>query len=270
MSPENAGSTEIGATLRDARRRYGMEVREVEDRTKIRARYIRALENENWDALPAPAYVRGFLRTYGQLLGLDGEMLADEYRRRHGEGTAPAGPGPSEPLLSESRRPDVPGRAPARALVIVGALLGIVLVLLILSLLGGDDDGRSGRGERQGAQAREAQREARRERRRERRQKAERQTARLQEEDAKLTARSTVQVCLVGAGGEALIDNQVLGAGIEESYSGSKRYRLTIGPGNVRFVVGGSKQPLEVSEPTSFEGDSNGIREIEYRGPGCP
>lgn len=269
MSPENAGSTEIGATLRDARRRYGMEVREVEDRTKIRARYIRALENEDWDALPAPAYVRGFLRTYGQLLGLDGEMLADEYRRRHGEGTAPAGPGPSEPLLSESRRPGVPTRAPTRALVVVGALVGIVLVLLVLSLLGGDGDERSGRGERQDAEAREAQREAR-QKRRQRRQKAERGAAPLQEEDAKLTARSIVQVCLVGAGGNALIDNQVLGTGVEESYSGSKRYRLTIGPGNVRFRVGGSKEALEASEPTSFVGDSNGIREIEYRGPGCP
>ena len=83
MSPGD-GRIEIGATLRDARRRYGMEVREVEERTKIRAKYIRALENEDWETLPAPAYVRGFLRTYAQMLGLDGEMLVDEYRRRYG------------------------------------------------------------------------------------------------------------------------------------------------------------------------------------------
>ncbi len=65
-------------------------MREVEERTKIRARYIRALENEDWETLPAPAYVRGFLRTYGQLLGLDGEMLADEFRRRYGDGPGTA------------------------------------------------------------------------------------------------------------------------------------------------------------------------------------
>jgi len=73
MSRED-GRIEIGAALRDARRRYGMEVREVEERTKIRAKYIRALENEDWATLPAPAYVRGFLRTYGQMLGLDGNL----------------------------------------------------------------------------------------------------------------------------------------------------------------------------------------------------
>ena len=90
MSRED-GRIEIGAALRDARRRYGMEVREVEERTKIRAKYIRALENEDWATLPAPAYVRGFLRTYGQMLGLDGEMLVDEYRRRYGDAEAAAG-----------------------------------------------------------------------------------------------------------------------------------------------------------------------------------
>ncbi|TFG72018.1 MAG: hypothetical protein E4H22_03440, partial [Solirubrobacterales bacterium] len=60
MTPDGTGRIEIGAALRDARRRYGMDVREVEDRTKIRAKYIRALENEDWETLPAPAYIRGF------------------------------------------------------------------------------------------------------------------------------------------------------------------------------------------------------------------
>ena len=71
----------IGAALKDARRRQDMDVKEAEERTKIRARYLRALEAEDWEVLPAPAYVRGFLRTYGDMLDLDGEMLADRYRR---------------------------------------------------------------------------------------------------------------------------------------------------------------------------------------------
>ena len=58
-----------------------MDIKEAEERTKIRTRYLRALEAEDWEVLPAPAYVRGFLRTYGQILGLDGEALADRYRR---------------------------------------------------------------------------------------------------------------------------------------------------------------------------------------------
>ncbi len=94
---------DIGNALKDARRRIGMDVKEAEERTKIRAKYLRALEAEDWEVLPAPAYVRGFLRTYGALLGLDGEHLADEFRRRYeapGSAVSPA----SEPILQERRR----------------------------------------------------------------------------------------------------------------------------------------------------------------------
>ena len=94
----------IGATLKDARRRLGMDIKEAEERTKIRTRYLRALEAEDWEVLPAPAYVRGFLRTYGQILGLDGEVLADRYRRSYEEPVA-AGPAPGEPVLSNRRAP---------------------------------------------------------------------------------------------------------------------------------------------------------------------
>ncbi|HKJ36963.1 MAG TPA: helix-turn-helix domain-containing protein, partial [Solirubrobacterales bacterium] len=139
MSGRGQGEIEIGATLRDARRRFGMDVREVEDRTKIRARYIRALENEDWETLPAPAYVRGFLRTYGQMLGLDGEMLADVYRRRYGESTAPGGPSASEPLLSEPRGPSERPRSRA-PLIVLGVIAAVVVFLLVLSLFGGDED----------------------------------------------------------------------------------------------------------------------------------
>ena len=76
MSPyDQQAGPGIGATLKDARRRLGMDIKEAEDRTKIRTRYLRALEAEEWEILPAPAYVRGFLRTYGQLLGLDGASV---------------------------------------------------------------------------------------------------------------------------------------------------------------------------------------------------
>jgi cytoskeleton protein RodZ len=260
---------QIGTTLRDARRRYGMDVREVEDRTKIRARYIRALENEDWEALPAPAYVRGFLRTYGQMLGLDGEMLADEYRRRAGEGSSAAGAGGSEPLLSESRRGE--RRSPSRLPLLLGVVGGVVVLLLLLSLVNGsDDDGGDGpdRGQRAGQQNRAERRERRRERRQERRER--RQENALQREDVRLVALTPVQVCLVQGSETTLIDNQVLAAETEESFGGAKRYRLDIGPGSVRFVVGDDRQRLEVSEPSSFEADSRGIRPVDYRGPDCP
>ena len=66
---------EIGTTLREARMRARIDISEVEARTKIRAKYLRAIENEEWDLLPGPVYVKSFLRTYGDFLGLDSRML---------------------------------------------------------------------------------------------------------------------------------------------------------------------------------------------------
>src|SRR5580692_8447420 len=71
---------EIGATLREARMRERIDVSEIEAKTKIRAKYLRALENEEWDLLPGPTFVKSFLRTYAQALGLDDKALLEEYR----------------------------------------------------------------------------------------------------------------------------------------------------------------------------------------------
>src|SRR5205823_8128494 len=54
--------------------------------TKIRSRYLQALEEESFEALPAQTYVKGFLRTYADYLGLDGQLYVDEYNSRYGVG----------------------------------------------------------------------------------------------------------------------------------------------------------------------------------------
>src|SRR3990170_3250901 len=74
---------EIGATLREARMRQRIDITDMEVRTKIRAKYLRALENEEWDLLPGPTYVRSFLRTYAEALDLDAKMIVEEYKLRH-------------------------------------------------------------------------------------------------------------------------------------------------------------------------------------------
>jgi len=74
---------EIGSQLREARMRMRIDTGEVELRTKIRAKYLRAMENEEWDLLPGEVYVRSFLRTYADFLGLDSRALLDEFRRRY-------------------------------------------------------------------------------------------------------------------------------------------------------------------------------------------
>jgi cytoskeletal protein RodZ len=61
--------------------RARIDISEVEEATKIRAKYLRAIENEEWDLLPGPIYVKSFLRTYGEYLKIDSRGLVDEYRR---------------------------------------------------------------------------------------------------------------------------------------------------------------------------------------------
>ena len=83
---------EIGNSLREARVRQQLELSEVELATKIRGRYLRALEEESFDALPAQTYVKGFLRTYADYLGLDGQLYVDEFNSRFGDGDEPREP----------------------------------------------------------------------------------------------------------------------------------------------------------------------------------
>jgi Helix-turn-helix domain/RodZ C-terminal domain len=77
---------EIGNSLREARLRRELDFPELEQGTKIRAKYLRALEDENFDQLPAPTYIKGFLRTYADYLGLDGQLYVDEYNVRYASG----------------------------------------------------------------------------------------------------------------------------------------------------------------------------------------
>jgi cytoskeleton protein RodZ len=124
---------EIGATLREARMRARIDVSEIEAETKIRAKYLRALENEEWDLLPGPTFVRSFLRTYAQALGLDAKALVDEYRLSYEQ--------PSEiehqPVMSPPRRS--PSRAsrpgPSRGYMVAVGGFGLLIVVLIIALI---------------------------------------------------------------------------------------------------------------------------------------
>jgi cytoskeleton protein RodZ len=73
---------EIGSSLREARVRRHLELGQVERDTKIRTKYLAALEDDRFETLPGPAYARGFLRTYADYLGLEGQRFVDEYHTR--------------------------------------------------------------------------------------------------------------------------------------------------------------------------------------------
>ena len=116
---------EIGNTLREARLRRGLDILDCEAETKIRAKYLRAMEEEQFDLMPSPTYVRGFLRTYADFLDLDGRLVLDEYESRFGayslsqEGgsrrRAPGAPIPAVRGAARSRRAGPAGRASGAA-----------------------------------------------------------------------------------------------------------------------------------------------------------
>jgi cytoskeleton protein RodZ len=125
---------DIGSTLREARIRARIDISEVEARTKIRAKYLRAIENEEWDLLPGPVYVKSFLRTYGDFLGLDSGALLDEYKRRY-ERPSDHDMRPISPVRRErERRRRRPRLGPAGAIVLV--LAAVVVALAFLGSLG--------------------------------------------------------------------------------------------------------------------------------------
>lgn len=104
---------EIGNTLREARLRRRLDILQCEAETKIRAKYLRAMEEEQFDLMPSPTYVRGFLRTYADFLDLDGQLVLDEYESRFG--IYEAAPDHAEPWRPNTARQGSPGTPPRRA-----------------------------------------------------------------------------------------------------------------------------------------------------------
>jgi hypothetical protein len=128
---------EIGATLREARMRQHLDISEIEAKTKIRAKYLRALENDEWDLLPGDTFVRSFLRTYAETLGLDARVLLEEYKLRFQR--------PSEHEVLPMSPRERSGRATRRGrggigrdVVVAALVVALVGVLILLGRGGGD------------------------------------------------------------------------------------------------------------------------------------
>jgi cytoskeleton protein RodZ len=117
---------EIGNSLREARLRQGLDFPEIEQRTKIRNKYLQALEDEQFDLLPGETYVKGFLRSYAEYLGLDGQLYVDEFNSRYvtGEEDPPLKPPRSEAYGRRARGGEPRG--------IILALAGIAAVTALV------------------------------------------------------------------------------------------------------------------------------------------
>jgi hypothetical protein len=128
---------EIGNSLREARLRQGLEIPRIEAETKIRGKYLRALEEEEFEVLPGDTYVKGFLRTYADYLGLDGQLYMDEYNSRFAAA--------EEISFAQSTAPKPRQRRRVESNLVVIALAAIVgvtvLVVVGLGGLGSDDGG---------------------------------------------------------------------------------------------------------------------------------
>ncbi len=117
---------EIGNSLREARVRQGLDFPAIEQATKIRGKYLRALEDEQFAVLPGDTYVKGFLRSYSDYLGLDGQLYVDEFNSRYVV--------ESEEAIRPQRIPYRPTRHDRRleSRVLVLALLGIAVVTALV------------------------------------------------------------------------------------------------------------------------------------------
>ena len=132
---------EIGERLREARMGQRVDISEVEDATKIRAKYLRAIENEEFDLLPGPTFAKSFLRTYAEYLGLDARLLVEEYRVQHEpapeEETQHFPPAPPR----RPRRPQVHDRgAPGLPWILGGAVVLLLTVFMVIGLIAGDGE----------------------------------------------------------------------------------------------------------------------------------
>jgi cytoskeleton protein RodZ len=250
---------DIGATLREARMRARIDISELEAETKIRAKYLRALENEEWDLLPGPTYVKSFLREYADALGLDGKLLVAEYKLRY-EGPSDFEMQPISPRTRrerERRKRTAPG---AMRDVAVAAVVLLVIGALILIGRSASDNADSGGP----APVTTAAKKPEPRKKKEKPKPAAPKRVRLT-----LSATGPVYVCL-RAGEKVLVPGRTLAVGQQIGPFKAKRFAMTFGNSNVTMRVNGKKLTVAPSSgATGYAVDRKGRHELSGRLPTC-
>jgi hypothetical protein len=211
--------------------RARIDISELEAETKIRAKYLRALENEEFDLLPGPTYVKSFLRSYAEALGLDGRMLVEEYKLRHerlsDHELQPITPRSSRERQRRTRRPPGAGRDVLVAAVVL-AIVGGLIALGQVGGGGGDD----------GSAAPPTQSTTTPTSRPTKRKAAPPKPRAPQRVTLTLAATAPVYVCL-RTRDTILIPAQTLAAGTQKGPYRGRRFTMTFGNDNVRMRVNG-------------------------------
>lgn len=237
---------EIGPTLREARMRARIDITEVEQATKIRAKYLRALENEEWSLLPGSTFIKSFLREYADYLGLDSRTLVEEYKLRY-DRPSEHELAPLSPKLGRERRGGGgggggyrPPRVAPRWAIVGGVLVLLVAVLWLVGSLGGDDAGSPGSTSAGDGQTATTTTSAQRTR-----------TATTPAPPARASVRivptGTVYVCLVDGAGRVLIPGSQFEAGQQVPVYTARKLRLTLGNNAVQLRVNGRSLTVPAS-----------------------
>ena len=228
---------EIGATLREARMRARIDISEIEATTKIRAKYLRALENEEWSLLPGPTFVKSFLRTYAEALGLDGRALVEEYRLSQEH----AGDGPGEPIIpsSERRRSRAPSGGSSRGytVAVVSILAVIVLLVVLLATSGSGSKSGSSSSDHASTGRHTTTHGA----------TGATRGARPLDVALALHANSVVYVCLIADGTHKLIPGLELQPGETTPTYHARRFDVTLGNSEVTMVIDGRPRTVPPS-----------------------
>jgi cytoskeletal protein RodZ len=237
---------DIGATLRETRIRSRIDISEVEARTKIRAKYLRAIENEEWDLLPGPVYVKSFLRTYGDFLGVDSRLLVDEYKRRY---ERPADQD-LRPITSRSRERERkrrrPRLGPAAAVVLV--LAAVVGAQLVVGSLNPNSSSSTTTPPATAASRSSSTGHSRRTRRHHHRPAPNPTTVTL-----KLVPTSTLYVCVEDGNGKKLIPGVTFAAGQTIPIETATKLMVTLGNPAVQMKVNGKTVTVPNASPFGYE-----------------
>ena len=225
--------------------RQRLDIADVEARTKIRAKYLRALENEEFGMLPGPTFVKTFLRTYAEMLGLDPHVLVEEYRASYEHGDeieAPLGP----PAVAGRDRRHGPRIGPGTVILLV--LVGIVATLVAIGLASDDEGG--------GDQASTPETT-----RSETKAKAAPKPAPPRRVSLKVTPATPTYVCVDhGVGTPVVFENTIDSA---QTFHG-KRVRVNLGKRDVQLRMNG--KPVKVTpgpDPVGFAFTPRGSRELQ-------
>jgi helix-turn-helix protein len=235
----------VGTILRKARNRRKVELSEVEAATRIRLRYLRAIEDEEWDVLPGGVYTRGFIRTYASFLGLDGDRLVGDYREsvepwQRSTDAARAQPADGD---ASSGGP----REVALAVLAVAAVVAVAAIAIVAIPSGGGGEGGSAHHSRQAV--RKFQPET----------KSSPPAPVKTGVTVELAARAEVWACLLDAKGKALVDGLILEAGVEEGPFHSGSFTVSFGNGEVQMLIDGREAEIPAtSSPVGYAIDSAG------------